>query len=58
VDVLPYHQMGVAKYERAGKDYRLKDVTPPTTEDVRSAVRVLLKAGLKVTIRGEDHGDD
>lgn len=29
VDILPYHTLGVAKWEQLGLDYKLKDVDPP-----------------------------
>ena len=32
LDVLPYHTMGKAKYEKLGIDYPLKD-TPPMDKD-------------------------
>ena len=58
VDVLPYHRLGVDKYDRMGRDYRLSEVAPPPEEAVKLAVRLLEEAGLKVTVRGEHHGDD
>lgn len=41
VEVLPYHTMGVFKYERLGIDYPLKDVLPPTAERVENARKIL-----------------
>lgn len=41
VEVLPYHTMGVVKYEKLGLDYPLKDVSAPTKECVNSAKRIL-----------------
>ncbi len=58
VDVLPYHRLGVDKYDRMGRDYRLSEVAPPPEEAVKLAVRLLEEAGLKVTVRGEHYGDD
>jgi len=40
-EVLPYHSMGVVKYEKLGMDYPLKDVEPPSDEDVRRAKEIL-----------------
>jgi len=40
-EVLPYHSMGVVKYEKLGIDYPLKDVEPPSDEDVRRAKEIL-----------------
>jgi pyruvate formate lyase activating enzyme len=58
VDVLPYHKLGVEKYVRLGRDYRLADAAAPSEDVLQEAVRVLKGAGLRVTVRGEDHGDD
>ncbi len=57
VDVLPYHRLGVDKYHRMGREYRLPGLAPPPGESVRTAVRVLEEAGLVVTVRGEHHGN-
>jgi len=58
VDVLPYHRLGVEKYHRTGRNYRLPDVEPPPEEAIETAVRLLKEAGLEVTVRGERHGQD
>ncbi len=44
VEVLPYHTMGVVKYEKLGYDYPLKGVEPPSAERVENA-RKILRAG-------------
>ncbi len=41
VEVLPYHTMGVVKYEKLGIEYPLKDVSAPTKERVQNAKRIL-----------------
>jgi pyruvate formate lyase activating enzyme len=41
VEVLPYHTMGVVKYEKLGYDYPLKGVEPPTAERVENAKKIL-----------------
>lgn len=41
VEVLPYHTMGVVKYEKLGLPYPLKGVEPPTKERVQNARRIL-----------------
>ncbi|WP_028125731.1 pyruvate formate-lyase-activating protein [Eremococcus coleocola] len=43
-EVLPYHKMGVYKYEALGYPYRLKGVEPPTAERVENANRLLRTA--------------
>ena len=41
VEVLPYHTMGMAKYEKLGLEYPLKDVAAPSKEKVLNAKRIL-----------------
>ncbi len=41
VEVLPYHTMGIVKYEKLGMDYPLKGVEAPTKERVDNAKRIL-----------------
>lgn len=48
LDVLPYHTMGIPKYENLGIDYPLKDVDPLPTEDGRKAREIIREAYHKV----------
>lgn len=41
VEVLPYHTMGVVKYEKLGLEYPLKDVASPSKERVMYAKNIL-----------------
>ena len=41
VEVLPYHTLGMVKYEKLGLEYPLKDIEPPTKERVENAKRIL-----------------
>lgn len=41
IDVLPYHELGVYKWESLGLDYQLKGVKPPTEERVKNAEAIL-----------------
>lgn len=41
VEVLPYHTLGISKYEKLGMDYELKDVKPPTEERIANANEIL-----------------
>ncbi|MFT8872167.1 MAG: pyruvate formate-lyase-activating protein [Sporolactobacillus sp.] len=41
VEVLPYHAMGAAKYERMGLHYALQGVQPPSTVRIKNAERIL-----------------
>ena len=44
LDVLPYHTMGVKKYEALGIDYPLKGVEPLTKTEAAKAREVILQA--------------
>jgi pyruvate formate lyase activating enzyme len=41
VEVLPYHSLGVVKYEKLGLEYPLEGVQAPTKERVANAKRIL-----------------
>ena len=41
IEVLPYHTMGIVKYENLGIDYKLRDTNPPTKDEVRHAKYLL-----------------
>lgn len=41
VDVLPYHSLGVFKWDELGLTYTLRDTTPPTAERVNTAREIL-----------------
>jgi pyruvate formate lyase activating enzyme len=43
VEILPYHKLGVYKWEALGMEYPLKDVEPPSEEKVDQAYRILTK---------------
>jgi len=47
LDVLPYHTMGVVKYENLHMDYRLKGVEPATKEQAIAARDIILQAARK-----------
>lgn len=44
IEVLPYHTLGVYKYEKLGIDYPLKDVQPPAADRVANANDILQQA--------------
>jgi pyruvate formate lyase activating enzyme len=46
VDVLPFHQMGMHKWEQLGLRYSLRDRHPPSTELVNRVCAVFRAAGL------------
>ncbi|MBO5561729.1 MAG: pyruvate formate lyase-activating protein [Firmicutes bacterium] len=41
VEVLPYHDLGMAKYEKLGIEYKLKDIRPPDEERIKNAEKIL-----------------
>lgn len=41
VEVLPYHTLGIPKYEKLGIPYRLDGVEPPTDEQIKIAQDIL-----------------
>lgn len=42
LDVLPYHDMGKAKYEKLGMPYPLKDTPPLSREDAGKAKKIII----------------
>lgn len=46
VDVLPYHRLGLVKWEQLGMQYALKSVPTPTPEELDAARRYLLDQGI------------
>ncbi len=44
VQILPYHTLGKAKYEKMGLPYPLKGIEPPTEERVKNARRIMREA--------------
>ncbi|MCQ6276179.1 pyruvate formate lyase-activating protein [Bacillus sp. V3B] len=43
LEILPYHKLGVYKWEALGLDYPLKDIEPPSDEKVEKAYQILTK---------------
>lgn len=48
LELLPYHTLGVHKWESMGIDYELKDVENATDEDIQRAAKIINKFGVKV----------
>lgn len=48
VELLPYHSMGVHKWESMGLDYELKNIEDATKEDVDKAAKIVEKFGVEV----------
>ncbi|HZJ58589.1 MAG TPA: pyruvate formate-lyase-activating protein [Clostridia bacterium] len=52
VDILPYHDMGAYKWGELGYDYPLKDVSVPTSHDMKEAKDIFRGYGLPM---GDDN---
>jgi pyruvate formate lyase activating enzyme len=52
VHLLPYETVGVAKYERLGREYALKEVIPPSNGSLADIGAMFDRYGLKVQIGG------
>ena len=48
VEFLPYHGMGIHKWENMGFEYELKDVQEPTAEEVKRASDIVESFGVEV----------
>ena len=48
VEVLPYHTMGIHKWENMGAEYELKGISDATWKETNRAVKILKKYGLRV----------
>lgn len=49
IEVLPYHKLGVYKWETLGLEYPLKDIEPPSEESVEHAYELLTKSCMIVS---------
>ena len=49
VDVLPYHRMGIAKWEQLGLEYSLKGIPEPTPLEIEHVRNRLADAQIKLT---------
>ncbi|MBW2057636.1 MAG: glycyl-radical enzyme activating protein [Deltaproteobacteria bacterium] len=52
VDLLPYHRLGVSKYERVGRRYVLNGTESPAPVEIEAVRDTLERAGLRVRIGG------
>ena len=51
VEILPYHKLGVYKYEGLGMEYKLKGVEMPSEESIEQCRKVFKKYFEKVVVR-------
>ncbi len=52
IHLLPYHRAGTGKYERLQREYKLKDMLPPSDDKIESVAGLLRRIGLEVKIGG------
>jgi pyruvate formate lyase activating enzyme len=52
IHILPFHQYGSKKYEYIDKEYKLKDIKPPSDYDVEAIKSKMQNEGFKVVIGG------
>ena len=50
VELLAYHQSGLAKYDSLGLEYRLPEVLPPEPRRMEGIAGILQESGLQVTV--------
>jgi pyruvate formate lyase activating enzyme len=50
VQILPYHRLGIAKYDRLQKNYELESVMPPSDEHMKWCKSLIESYGLEVKI--------
>ena len=52
VSLLPYHYIGIDKYKRLGRAYKLVTTQPPSEEKLSEVSAILRKFNLNVKLRG------
>lgn len=52
IHILPFHQYGSSKYKFLKRDYKLKDLKPPSEKEVESIKSKMEQYGLKVVVAG------
>lgn len=50
IQLLPYHNMGVMKYQRISNDHKVLEAPVPTDEKIQSLKNILEDSGLPVTV--------
>jgi len=46
VDILPFHQMAIYKWEKTNREYKLKDTPTPNKEQIQKAEEIFRKYNL------------
>ena len=50
VDILPFHQMAIYKWEKTNRDYKLKDTPTPTKEQIQQAEEIFRRYNLPLYV--------
>lgn len=50
IDLLPYHRLGISKYERIGEEYKLKGLSPPPEGKIARLKDIVSSFGLRCII--------
>ena len=53
VELMPYHEIGVAKYQALGMSYHLEELSPPTEEQVLKVENMFIDRDLPVIRQSE-----
>ncbi len=48
LEILPYHTMGLFKWENLGIESKIKSINPPSFEEIKMAEKILADCGLKI----------
>jgi pyruvate formate lyase activating enzyme len=48
IELLPYHRLGVAMYDRLGREYALPDLEPPSDNKLEHLAGILTREGFRV----------
>ncbi len=52
VHVLPYHGLGISKYQTLGREYLLKDIAPPSETELREVIALFRTKGICAVLGG------
>ncbi len=53
VDILPFHQMAIYKWEKTAREYKLKDTKTPTKDEIKKAEDIFKKYDLPLYVERE-----
>ena len=52
IELLPYHKFGTGTYSQLGREYKLKNLEPPSEEYMNKLKKIIESCGVKVQIGG------